>query len=145
MSIIPDLLALPPTVKKTFFFPNASSQVISKILIHGMVKQQIQEVRNINPLKSQICHDIITRSVQKIKQSEANTINIMNEKSEELKPLVVYDIDAKDGITETDTSIATKKSISVLPYDDKDEVMTSNPFLAAISFWRLVSSMEYIL
>jgi hypothetical protein len=71
-----------------------------------------------------------------LKQSEANTINSPNEKSEELKPLVVYDIAAKDGITEADTSISTKKSVSVLPYDDKDEVMTSNPFQAAISLWQ---------
>ena len=71
-----------------------------------------------------------------LKQSEANTINSPNEKSEELKPLVVYDTAAKDGITEADTSISAKKSVSVLPYDDKDEVMTSNPFQAAISLWQ---------
>ena len=71
-----------------------------------------------------------------LKQSEANTINSPNKKSEELKPLVVYDIAAKDGITEADTSISTKKSVSVLPYDDKDELMTSNPFQAAISLWQ---------
>jgi hypothetical protein len=71
-----------------------------------------------------------------LKQSEANTINSPNEKSEELKPLVVYDIVANDGITEADTGIFTKKSVSVLPYDDKDEVMTSNPFQAAISLWQ---------
>jgi hypothetical protein len=71
-----------------------------------------------------------------LKQSEANTINSPNEKSEELKPLVVYDTAAKDGITEADTRISAKKSVSVLPYDDKDEVMTSNPFQAAISLWQ---------
>ncbi len=49
-----------------------------------------------------------------LKQSEANTINSPNEKSEELKPLVVYDIVANDGITEADTSIFTKKSVSSL-------------------------------
>jgi hypothetical protein len=43
-----------------------------------------------------------------IKQSETNTIYNSNEKSEELKPLVVYDMAAKDGITEAGTSIATK-------------------------------------
>jgi hypothetical protein len=41
-----------------------------------------------------------------IKQSETNTIYNSNEKSEELKPLVVYD--SKGGITEAATSIATK-------------------------------------
>jgi hypothetical protein len=71
-----------------------------------------------------------------LKQSEAKTKNSPSEKSEELKPLVVYDIGAKDGITEADTSISTKKSVSVLPYEDKDEVMTSNPFQAAISLWQ---------
>ena len=70
-----------------------------------------------------------------IKQSETNTINSPNKKSEELKPLVVYDMAAKDGISEADTSIVTKKSVSILPYDDKDEI-TSNPFLAAISLWQ---------
>ncbi len=70
-----------------------------------------------------------------LKQSEANSINSPNEKSEESNPLVVYDIAAKDGITEADTSISTKKSISVLPYDDKDEIMISNPF-QAISLWQ---------
>jgi hypothetical protein len=35
---------------------------------------------------------------------------------------------SKDGITEADTSITTKKSVTFLPYDDKDEIMTSNPF-----------------
>ena len=38
-----------------------------------------------------------------IKQSEINTINSPNEKSEESKPLVVYDMATKDGITEADT------------------------------------------
>lgn len=71
-----------------------------------------------------------------LKQSEAKTKNSPSEKSEELKPLVVYDIAAKDGITEADTSISTKKSVSVLPYEDKDEVMTSNPFQTAISLWQ---------
>jgi hypothetical protein len=71
-----------------------------------------------------------------LKQSEANTINSPNEKNEELKPLELYDIATKDGITDADTSISTKKSVSVLPYDDKDEVMTSNPFQAAISLWQ---------
>ena len=47
---------------------------------------------------------------------------------------------AKDSITEADTSIATKKSVSILPYDDKDEIITSNPFLAAISLWRNYTS-----
>ena len=41
-----------------------------------------------------------------IKQSETNTINSPNEKTEELKPLVVYDMTTKDGITEA--GIATK-------------------------------------
>jgi len=72
-----------------------------------------------------------------IKQSETNTINSPNEKSQELKPLVVYDMAAKDSITEADTSIATKKSV---PNDDKDEIMTSNPFLAAISLWQNYTS-----
>ncbi len=71
-----------------------------------------------------------------LKQSETNTINSPNEKSEELKPLVVYDTAAKDGITEADTSMSTKKSVSLLPYDDKYKVMTSNPFQAAISLWQ---------
>ena len=59
-----------------------------------------------------------------LKQSEANTIS-PNKKNEELKPLVVYDIAAKDGINEVDTSISTKKSVSVLPYAGKYGVMTS--------------------
>jgi hypothetical protein len=67
-----------------------------------------------------------------LKQLEANTINSPNEQSEEIKPLVVYDIATKDGVTEADT----KKSVSILPYDDKDEVITSNPFQAAISLWQ---------
>jgi len=71
-----------------------------------------------------------------IKQSETSTINSPNEKSEELKPLVVYDMVSKDGITEADTSITTKKSVTILPYDDKDEIMTSNPFQAAITLWQ---------
>ena len=71
-----------------------------------------------------------------IKQSETSTINSPNEKSEELKPLVVYDMASKDGITEADTSITTKKSVTILPYDDKDEIMTSNPFQAAITLWQ---------
>jgi len=71
-----------------------------------------------------------------IKQSETSTINSPNEKSEELKPLVVYDMASKDGITEADTSITTKKSVTILPYDDKDEIMTSNPFQAAINLWQ---------
>ncbi len=71
-----------------------------------------------------------------LKQSEANSINSLSEKSEELKPLVIYDIATKDGITEADTSISTKKSVSILPYEDKDEVMTSNPFQATISLWQ---------
>src|SRR5262249_20457661 len=41
-----------------------------------------------------------------IKQSETSTINSPNESCrEELKPLVVYDMASKDGITEADTSI----------------------------------------
>src|SRR5215467_8425833 len=71
-----------------------------------------------------------------IKQSETSIINSPNEKSEELKPLVVYDMVSKDGITEADTSITTKKSATILPYDDKDEIMTSNPFQAAITLWQ---------
>ena len=71
-----------------------------------------------------------------IKQSETSTIDSPNEKSEELKPLVVYDITSKDGVTEADTSINTKKSVTILPYDDKDEIMTSNPFQAAITLWQ---------
>jgi hypothetical protein len=71
-----------------------------------------------------------------LKQSEANTINSPNEKTEELNPLVEYDIAANDSITEADTCIYTKKSVSVLPYDEKYEVMTSNPFQAAISLWQ---------
>jgi hypothetical protein len=75
-----------------------------------------------------------------IKQSETSTLtNSPNEKSEELKPLVVYDIASKDGITEADTSITTKKSVTILPYDDND-VMTSNPFHAAISLWQNYTS-----
>src|SRR5215470_6470356 len=66
-----------------------------------------------------------------IKQSDSP-----NEKSEELNPLVVYDMTSKDGITEVDTSITTKKSVTILPYDDKDEIMTSNPFQAAITLWQ---------
>ena len=46
----------------------------------------------------------------------------------------------KDGITEADTSITTKKSASVLPSDDKEEVMASNPFQAAISLWQNYTS-----
>jgi hypothetical protein len=46
-----------------------------------------------------------------IKQSETSTINSPNEKSEELKPLVVYDMASKDGITEADTSITTKNQL----------------------------------
>jgi hypothetical protein len=44
-----------------------------------------------------------------IKQLETSTINSPNEKNEELKPLVVYDMASNDGITEADTSITTKK------------------------------------
>src|SRR5215469_12819559 len=40
----------------------------------------------------------------------------------------------------TVTSIATKKSVSILPSDDKDEIMTSNPFQAAISLWQNYTS-----
>ena len=47
---------------------------------------------------------------------------------------------SKDGITEADTSITTKKSVSVLPSDDKEEVMASNPFQAAISLWQNYTS-----
>jgi hypothetical protein len=71
-----------------------------------------------------------------IKQSETSTINSPNEKNKELKPLVVYDMASKDRITEGDTSITTKKSVTILPYDDKDEIMTSNPFQAAITLWQ---------
>jgi len=71
-----------------------------------------------------------------IKQSETSTINSPNEKSEELKPLLIYDMASKDGITEEDRSITTKKSVTILPYDDKDEIMTSNPFQAAITLWQ---------
>src|SRR5215831_1700569 len=46
-----------------------------------------------------------------IKQSETSTINSPNEKNEELKPLVVYDMASKDGITEADTSITTKNQL----------------------------------
>ena len=46
-----------------------------------------------------------------IKQSETSTINSPNGKSEELKPLVVYDMVSKDGITEADTSITTKNQL----------------------------------
>src|SRR5215471_15025522 len=74
-----------------------------------------------------------------IKQSETSTINSPNEKSEELKPLVVYDMTSKDGITEADTSITTKKSVTILPYD-KDEIMTSDPFQAAITLWQNYTS-----
>ncbi len=70
-----------------------------------------------------------------LKQSETNTINSPSEKSGESKPLVVYDIAANDGIAEIDTSMSTKKSVYALPYGDKD-VMTSNPFQAAISLWQ---------
>jgi hypothetical protein len=71
-----------------------------------------------------------------IKQSETSTINSPNEKNKELKPLVVYDMASKDRITEADTSITKKKSDTILPYDDKDEIMTSNPFQAAITLWQ---------
>jgi hypothetical protein len=47
---------------------------------------------------------------------------------------------AKDGITEADTSVATKKSVSILPYDDKDEIMTSNSFPATMSLWQNYAS-----
>ena len=73
-----------------------------------------------------------------IKQSEdnANSINNLNEKSEELKPVVLCDTTAKDDIIYAHTSIATKKLISVLPYDNKDHVITTNPFLALMSLWQ---------
>ena len=44
-----------------------------------------------------------------IKKSETNTINSSNEKGEELKPLIVYDMAAKDSITEADTSKDVQK------------------------------------
>jgi hypothetical protein len=93
----------------------------------------------IDPTSSQHTSEISDLSLfnnsgrTEIKQSETNTANSPNEKSEELKPLIVYDMAAKDSITEADTSIATKKSVSILTYDDKDEIMTSNPFLATMS------------
>ena len=43
---------------------------------------------------------------------------------------------SKDGIAEADTSITTKKSVTIFPYDDKDEIMTSDPFQAAITLWQ---------
>ena len=46
-----------------------------------------------------------------IKQSETYSSNSPNEKSEELKSLVVYDMASKDGITEADTSITTKNQL----------------------------------
>jgi hypothetical protein len=75
-----------------------------------------------------------------LKQLEASTINSPNEQSEEIKPLVVYDIAAKDGVTEADT----KKSVSILPYDDKDKSISSRHILMAKPYERLVSSMECI-
>jgi hypothetical protein len=75
-----------------------------------------------------------------IKQSEGNTdsINSENEKCEELKPVLVCDTTAKDGTTDADTSIAIKKSVSVVPspYDDKGQAITTNPFLATMSLWQ---------
>ena len=44
-----------------------------------------------------------------IKKSDTNTINSSNEKGEELKPLIVYDMAAKDSITEADTSKDVQK------------------------------------
>jgi hypothetical protein len=67
--------------------------------------------------------------------------NSPNEKSEELKPLVVYDMAAKNRITET--CIATKKSVSVIPYDDKDEITTSNSFLAAIRYGKTIRALGF--
>jgi hypothetical protein len=46
-----------------------------------------------------------------IKQSETSTINSPNKKSEELKPLLIYDMASKDGITEEDRSITTKNQL----------------------------------
>ena len=97
----------------------------------------------IDPTNSQHTSEISDSSLfnnsgrTEIKQSETNTTNSPNEKSEELKPLLVYNMAAKDSITEADTSIATKKSVSILPYDDKDEIITSNPFLGTIGTARI--------
>jgi len=100
----------------------------------------------IDPTNSQHTSEISDSSLfnnsgrTEIKQSKTDTTNSPNEKSEELKPLLVHDMAAKDSITEADTGISTKKSVSVLPYDDKDEIVTSNPFLAAISLWQNYAS-----
>jgi hypothetical protein len=72
-----------------------------------------------------------------IKQSDdVNGINNLNEKSEASKPVLVYESITKDDIIDTDTNIAIKKLVSVAPYDDKDLVMTTNPFLATMSLWQ---------
>ncbi len=56
--------------------------------------------------------------------------------------MLVCDTTAKDGITDADTSIAIKKSVSVAlsPFDDKGQAITTNPFLATMSLWQSYTS-----
>ena len=68
----------------------------------------------------------------------AYSINNQDEESEELKPVLVYDTTAKDGIPDADTTVTIEKLVSVVPspYYDKHQVMTTNPFLATMSLWQ---------
>jgi hypothetical protein len=63
--------------------------------------------------KSSEISDLSLSRRTEIKQSETSTINSPNEKSEELKPLVVYDMASKDAITEADTSVTCIISLCI--------------------------------
>ena len=66
------------------------------------------------------------------------SIKIENIKSEELKPLLVRGSSTSDSINDSDRNIATNKPVSVVPYTygDRDQIITTNPFLATISLWQ---------
>ena len=64
------------------------------------------------------------------------SIEIENVKSEELTPLLVRGSSTSDN--DSDRNIATNKPVSVVPYTygDRDQIITTNPFLATISLWQ---------
>lgn len=95
---------------------------------------------------SRDCSEILEKSLYnnliptQITQPEDYACSIKNEnvKSEEIKPLLVRGNFTSDSINDSDRDIATNKPGSVVPYiyGDRDQIVTTNPFLVTMSLWQ---------
>ena len=86
---------------------------------------------------SRDCSEILATT--QITQSDyACSVKNENVKSEEIKPLLVRGSFTSDSINDSDRDIATNKPGSVVPYiyGDRDQIVTTNPFLATMSLWQ---------